>query len=124
MRGGAYLKLPFDEHRLKKTIAYVGIACVVLFAAVFFGRVAWLAFNEAFWADVGKKHFAAVVGLPAAALASFLLVVVLETAAGHIELRVLGFEFKGASGPIVMWVLCFLAVAFAIWLLWDKTFVV
>ena len=33
----------------------------------------------------------------------------------------LGFEFEGASGPVVLWVLCFLAQMFGIWLLWNRS---
>ena len=63
-------------------------------------------------------HFAAVVGLPFASVGSLFLVLLLRYSAGPIEFEGLGFKFKGASGPIVMWVLCFLATVSAIKLLW------
>jgi hypothetical protein len=69
--------------------------------------------------QIALKHFAATVGLPAAALAALCLVVFLESSSGPIEFKGLGFKFKGASGPIVLWVLCFLAIAGAIQLLWT-----
>jgi len=67
---------------------------------------------------VALEHFAATVGLPSAALVSLCIVLFLESASGPIEFEGLGFKFKGASGPIVLWVFCFLAIAGAIKLLW------
>jgi len=110
------------KSEFRKNFINIGIVSVILFAVVFFGRIAWLAINTDIWTPIGQKHFAAVVGLPAAAIASFLLVIILETIKGNIEFEVLQFKFKGASGPIIMWILCFLTMSFAIWLLWDKTF--
>ena len=68
--------------------------------------------------EVAVAHFAATVGLPSAAIAALCIVVFLESASGPIEFEGLGFRFKGASGPIVLWVFCFLAIAAAIKLLW------
>lgn len=63
-------------------------------------------------------HFSAVVGLPSAALAALCIVMFLEHSSGAIEFEGMGFKFKGASGPIVLWVFCFLAIAGAVKLLW------
>lgn len=63
-------------------------------------------------------HFPAAIGLPSGALAALFIVVFLENSSGPIEFEGLGFKFKGASGPIVLWVFCFLAIAGAIKLLW------
>lgn len=68
--------------------------------------------------EVALAHFAATVGFPSAALAALCIVVFLESASGAIEFEGLGFKFKEASGPIVLWVFCFLAIAAAIKLLW------
>jgi hypothetical protein len=106
------------ENRLKirmRAVAGVGIA---IFAATYFSRVAWLALHEAFWKDLALKHFPAMVGLPAAALAATFLILTFEAVSGDIEFKALGFEFKGASGPIVLWVVCFLSIPVAIRLLW------
>ena len=68
--------------------------------------------------EIARAHFAATVGLPAAALVSLCVVLFLEHTSGTIELEGFGLKFKGASGPIVLWVLCFLAIATAIKMLW------
>ena len=65
------------------------------------------------------NHFAATVGLPSAALASLCLVMFLEQASGPIEFEGLGFKFKGASGPVVLWGFCFLIMVGAIRLDWN-----
>ena len=64
-------------------------------------------------------HFAATIGLPAAGMASLCLVLVLRTVAGPIKFKGLGFEFDGAAGPIIMWVICFLAIAIGIKTTWP-----
>lgn len=64
------------------------------------------------------NHFSATIGLPSAALAALCLVVFLEQTSGAIEFEGFGFKFKGASGPIVLWVFSFLAIAAAIKVLW------
>jgi len=40
---------------------------------------------------------------------ALMLVLLLNYTLGPIEFKGLGFSFKGASGPVVLWVLCFLA---------------
>ena len=65
-----------------------------------------------------KDHAQAMVGIPWAGGAAFIVVMVLRTSFGPINFKVLGTEYKGASGPIVMWVLCFLVEVSAIKVLW------
>src|SRR5579871_894814 len=59
--------------------------------------------------DILIAHYAAIVGVPAAAAVSFILVVLLRQIDGPIEFEGLGFKFRGAAGQVVLWVLCFLA---------------
>jgi hypothetical protein len=42
------------------------------------------------------------------------LVLLLRTVSGTIKFKALGFKFKGASGPILMWIFYFLAMTLAI----------
>jgi hypothetical protein len=69
--------------------------------------------------DIFSKHPAAVLGLPTGALASLGIVLLLEVKSGRIEFEVLGLKFRGASGEIILWVVCFLAIIGAIKLLWE-----
>ena len=68
--------------------------------------------------QIAQKQFAATIGLPFAALSSLSLVLILEFRAGKIEFEGFGFKFRGASGPIILWIMSFLAMATAIKLLW------
>ena len=68
--------------------------------------------------EVVKDHFAAVVGLPMAALLSAFIVVGLRHSEGPIKFEGLGMKFEGASGQVILWVICFLAIATAIRLVW------
>jgi hypothetical protein len=68
--------------------------------------------------DLTQKHFAALIGVPMAALMSMCVVTLLRYTAGPIEFKVPGFEFQGASGQVVLWVMCFLAIISAVKLLW------
>jgi hypothetical protein len=90
----------------------------IIYGVTFFAFSIYGMIHEEWVEELAKQHFAAAIGLPCAALAALLLVTILEINAGRIEFKALGLEFKGAAGPIVMWVLCFLAIAGAIRLLW------
>jgi len=94
------------------------LGAAVVFGATFFTFAVYAMVREHWVEEIAKEHFAATIGLPSAALGSLLLVTILEISAGQIELKGFGVEFKGAAGPIIMWVLCFLAIAAAIKLLW------
>lgn len=69
--------------------------------------------------DLYKRNFIVIVGLPLAACAALALVVFLEQAQeGPLEFSGLSFQFKGASGPVVLWVFCYLALVSSFKLLW------
>jgi hypothetical protein len=67
---------------------------------------------------VTRDHAAAMLGVPWAGGAAFIIVLVLRSSFGRVEYKVLSMEFKGASGPIVLWVFCFLAEVLGIRTLW------
>lgn len=87
---------------MKERFTWIAAILVSLFAIIFFGRLTYLGVSEGFWQKVFLEHFSAIVGLPAAAIASLFIVIVLEASSGNIEFKGLGFELKGASGPILM----------------------
>jgi hypothetical protein len=66
-----------------------------------------------------KQHFAATIGIPLSALSAFCVVVLLRATTGPIEIESKFIEFRGASGPIVFWILCFLAIIFGVKVLWG-----
>jgi hypothetical protein len=91
-------------------------AAILAAAFIYGGAEAMLRSPDLY--NIMLKQFPAVVGLPCAALASLCLVMFLEHIAGPMEFEALGFRFKGSSGPVVLWVFCFLAIVVAIKVVW------
>ena len=60
------------------------------------------------------NHFRAIVGVPGEAIAAFVVVWTLSVTAGQIEFEAWGLKFKGAAGPVIFWVLVFLAITTAV----------
>jgi len=116
--------LPEKESKLspRSFIIKLGLFCITVFAAIFtcsfFGVIVCSFWTDNEWVDIAKKHAPAVIGLPIATMAAFLLVSVLQVTAGKVEFEALGFKFRGASGPIVLWIACFIAMLIGITLLW------
>src|SRR5690606_1827050 len=54
------------------------------------------------------------IALPLAALISLALVLSLEQKSENIRFKAIGFEFEGAAGQIVLWVICFVSIALTI----------
>lgn len=71
------------------------------------------------WNDILTKHVSAIYGLQIAAAVAFAIVIFLRQVDGPVEFKALGFEFKGAAGQVIMWVICFLAITVAIKLCWS-----
>ena len=61
-------------------------------------RLLYLSWQDGGWMEeTMKEHFAAIVGLPLAAVAAFLVVNALQITAGKIEVEAWGFKLHGAS---------------------------
>ena len=69
--------------------------------------------------QIVKRQFAALVLMPILVGTAVCIVFMFEVTTGAVEFSVLGLTFKGASGPIVFWVLCFLALVAGLKLLWH-----
>ena len=85
---------------------------VFLYLVTFYWESGWIL-------PLFRTHYAFFVGLPFAGLLAHFLVGTMENTRGKIELELLGLKFKGASGPIIMWVLVFLAIVLGIRLIWP-----
>jgi hypothetical protein len=89
------------------------------FAIVVFATGLYLELGQAYWSSLIRDHFAAIIGLPMAAIGAFVIVVFLKQGSDKpIEFEAAGFKFKGAAGLVVLWLMCFLGIAIAIKLLW------
>lgn len=109
------------KKRIVTAFAWIAASLITLFSIYVFFIMAKRGYDRQIWLPIAEKHFAAVVGLPMAAVASLFLVLVLEYVSGKIEFEILGLKFKGAAGQIVFWVFCFLSIVLSIKLLWDLT---
>ena len=67
-----------------------------------------------------REHFAGILGTTMAVMTAMVIVVVFRVAAGPIEFETpFGFKFKGASGPVVLWILTYLAGVSGMVALWK-----
>ena len=109
---------------LRRLATWLAILGTWALAGYFFG---WLVYHSVrpTSADAGwlirviERHYAATLGVPLSAISSACIVILLRATAGPIEFEALGFKFRGASGPVVLWLFCFLAMIFALRLLWN-----
>ncbi len=110
-----------------------GIAIIIIILGIFSYGIALLmaTFLSAKPNSVGeslKAWFmsspAQHIGIPCSAIASFAIVFILlrafpinKGADDGLMLKAFGLEFSGPSGPITLWLICFLALIFALKLL-------
>jgi hypothetical protein len=66
-----------------------------------------------------KQHFAATIGIPLSALSAFCIVTLLRATTGPIEIESRFINFRGASGPIIFWILCFIVTFIGVKDLWG-----
>tara|TARA_Y100000588_G_C13362633_1_gene547192 strand:- start:124 stop:468 length:345 start_codon:yes stop_codon:yes gene_type:complete len=110
-----------DESAGPRKVAFwgsIGIAAMMFVGVVIWSAILILGAPETPASKVIIDHFPATFGLPLAAGGAFILVVLLSQTQGPVEFEGLGFKFRGASGPVVLWVLCFLAMVAGIKVLW------
>ncbi len=118
-----------DQRRFRRIFTWVfffGILGICIITVYFAIKSAFLSYGKPGpllgispqLAEFLKQHAPVTVGLPIAAVLSLLLILLLRETAGKLEFEALGFKFRGASGPVVLWVLCYLAITLSIKLLW------
>jgi hypothetical protein len=61
--------------------------------------------------------FVPFIGVTFGVIVAFAIVLTLKYTNGDIEFKLFGNELRGASGPIVLWVVCFLAIVYGLYLL-------
>lgn len=113
-----------SDARLRKIASWVAMFGTSLLAAYFFGFLIYHSLRPttssgSWFITVLEKQFAATMAVPLSAIGSVCIILMLKATAGPIEFEGLGFKFRGASGPIVLWVLCFLSMILAVHLLWK-----
>ena len=69
------------------------------------------AYGMRFWNDSPvHPSFLPFVGIAFAAILAFVVVMVFRSIAGELQFEFGSLRFRGASGPIIFWALCFLTV--------------
>ena len=89
--------------------------------AILVGWCVWLvsvAFTVDILHEVARRHFLMLIGMPVCCMCSFIVLGVFRATSGPIQFKALGFEFHGASGPVVLWVVVFLACVGGMVALW------
>ena len=76
--------------------------------------------EESWFISVLQQQYAATLGVPMCAVAALCIVLLLETAAGPIEIETPWLKFRGAAAPVIFWLFCFLVMALALSWLWMK----
>lgn len=97
---------------------YLGQLVIVIFVMVLTYLVVFGWTNETF-NNLVVCQFKVIVLIPVAALFSFVLIALFQSFSGNVEFKLLGMEFSGASGPVVMWVLAFISIVISINFLWE-----
>lgn len=99
---------------------YAIVSLCVLSAFALLGAYIFTAWRNPAWEEEALKHTEATVGVPFAALAAFIVVTIFRTTDGAIAFSFWTFSFHGASGPIVMWIMCFVSIVWSIRYLWGR----
>ena len=95
----------------------IGVGAMVLTAifSVFFGLICDLTFGHDVWTAYVLQRFGLIIGTPiAAALAFGIVITFQETSEGPLSIRLGPLELSGPACPVLLWVVCFLSVVFAI----------
>ncbi|MCG8433886.1 MAG: hypothetical protein MJA83_07645 [Gammaproteobacteria bacterium] len=76
---------------------------------------------QSWFLDMIQKHPSGTIGIAISAISAFSVVAVLDVfSSDPIEIKFWQFEVKGAGGPVLLWVLCFLALVLGAEVLWNN----
>ena len=102
-----------------RPVINLAIALIALVAVGLLIAAAWASRFDPVLTELVTKNFAAIIGLPFAFIGAFVVVALFRQAETPVEFEGLGLKLKGAAGEVVLWILCFVAIAGAIGLLWK-----
>jgi len=112
---------------LRYFASWMAIIGTCALTAFFFGFLAYHSLkktsSESSWLlRVLETHFAATVAVPLSAISAACIVILLGVATGgDLSFDAGLFTFKGASGPVTLWLACFTAMIVAVRLLWSSS---
>ena len=109
-----------DISTLRRWITWAAVVGTALWAGYFFVFLIYQSIvgsstSDNWFTRMVQEHPAATIGVAMSAVTAFCLVAILEISRGAIEFEALGFKFRGASGPVILWVFCFLVMVRCAW---------
>ena len=109
-----------DHRRLQRIADHVILILAFLFGTIFFGGGLYHLFvrKQEWIVEILKLHFGAIVMPPLMATMALMVILLLKMSQGDIKFKFFQFEVEGAAGPVLMWVISYLAIAFSVYLLW------
>ena len=108
-----------DQVRASSKIPIVlGVICFSIYLAFIWSSFYW---TGGWISTLFREHYVFFIGLPFAGFVAYFIVGTLENVRGQIEFEALSVKFKGASGPILMWVLVYLVLVLSITMVWPLT---
>lgn len=103
----------------RRIFGWIALAAAGLWGSFVGGFLVYHSLQRDGWmVQLVRSQFPAIILLPMSALGALCIVLLLRLSSGPLEFRAIGFEFKGASGQVVLWVVCFLAMVASVKLLW------
>lgn len=106
--------MPSDESDFSNNAKTLIVALVIFLWVVYFGfLISAFAFDTSLKAFF-TTHMGPGIAVPLAGLSAFLLVSLLEISSGPVKFEGLGIKLSGAAGPVIFWVICFLAIILGI----------
>ncbi len=110
---------PGPGQKVRAVTAWIAVFGGMFFAAGYLISAAYRGLTTEILQKLVTDHYLGVIGMPIMAIFSLVIVVILRVTEGEIEIGTpFGFNFKGASGPIILWIFCFLAMVFGAQYLW------
>jgi|ERR1700730_8409207 len=113
------------ERALRKVADGTALTGATLLGGYFFGFLIYHSVrpgSSAGWfTQIIDKHFAATITVSLSAVSALCVVLALRATAGPVEFEAFGFKVRGASGPLVFWLICFVAMIWGVWLLWNRS---
>lgn len=108
---------PVEQSSLDLKIRKYNFALALTNAFVIYGFFiisVWCFFSpQCVQFELVSKNYIIIIGMPVSAMAAGAMVTLLRSVDGPIKFKFIGFEFEGAAGQIVMFVLVFLAFVLA-----------
>ena len=113
-------KIPGGDDRMERMrkLIILMLALYAIGGLVVLFALLWRSRMDPVLTQIVTSNFAAIIGLPFCALASFIVVALFRQSEGPLEFEALSIKLKGAAGEILLWNVSFIVMVAALKLLW------